>query len=407
MLVKPFTAKFLALAVIASQTLWLSPNMVRAETAGEVKVAGQSIFVLPTRAGMSTERETDNIQRNLDNALAAAADRSPGAVKIVYVKGTPVITLGGYQVVSVQPSMAQNFGTTPALLAESFASKLRQALSDTSSIESYVAQLTGADSDNYTPAPAPVRAGYGYVDRPSPGAYPADYSTYGAGYNNGYNNAYNNGSAPQYRGRVAYLPAGMTLPAVLRTSISTVAARAGDHIEAQITQAVNLGGAVIPPGAVLTGIITQADAGRRLSRTGELGLKFTALRTPDGVETPISAHIVGGVGKYQQLGSEQSGVVKGEGWGTKVGQVALRTAVGAGAGAALGTAVGAIASHGHRVGTGAWSGTAIGGGLGAADALLLRKGKDVNIPSGALLQVQLDAPAQVSCSGGPPYTGAF
>src|SRR5262249_19713774 len=119
---------------------------------------------------------------------------------------------------------------------------------------------------------------------------------------------------------------------------------------------------------------------------------------------------------------------------TKVGQALMRSAIGAGAGAALGTAVGAIAGRGQSnmqyrtsfvpeyngyggmqyapvgyyhqgsgaargAGRGAWSGAAIGGGVGLADSLLLRKGKNVDIQSGTPIQLQLDAPVQLDRPG--------
>ncbi|MFX9653427.1 hypothetical protein ABTU72_19030, partial [Acinetobacter baumannii] len=53
--------------------------------------------------------------------------------------------------------------------------------------------------------------------------------------------------------------------------------------------------------------------------------------------------------------------------------------------------------------TGAWSGAAIGGGLGVAD-MALRKGREVKIESGSKLQIQLDQPATIAGGGGnPPY----
>ena len=120
----------------------------------------------------------------------------------------------------------------------------------------------------------------------------------------------------------------------------------------------------------------------------------------------MTAHIVGGVGKYTDVGSDQSDSFRGETWKTKAGQAAIRGAVGAGAGAALGTAIGAIASRGRSrgVGRGAWSGAAIGGGLGVAQSVLLRKGKNVLISSGQQMQLQLDAPMSVVSN---VQTGAF
>ncbi len=186
----------------------------------------------------------------------------------------------------------------------------------------------------------------------------------------------------------------------LQTSIATQVAKTGDMIQAQISEAVQLGDSTIPAGSIVEGTITNSEAGRRLSRSGSLGIKFTKIRTPDGVETPITAHLVGGIDKYK---TDKNGDLRGEGGMAKVGQTAIRGGAGAGIGAALGTAVGAIAGRsGFAAGTGAWSGAAIGGGVGVGD-MLLRKGRDVTIPSGTRMQLQLDAPATIA--GGGAYVG--
>lgn len=226
---------------------------------------------------------------------------------------------------------------------------------------------------------------------------------------NGYSGANYNAAPPNYqRGRVSYIPAGMVIPVTLSTAVSTNVARPGDMVQATLSQNVNLGDSIIPAGSIVTGRVTDAKAGGFLGRAGMLTFKFNSLRTPNGMEVPMSAHIVGGLGKYAEVGS-QSDTFAGETWKNKAGQTAMRGVIGAGAGAALGTAIGAIASHGHGytgrgIGRGAWSGAAIGGGVGVADGLLLRKGKQVNISSGLPLQLQLDAPMSVSSN---TQTGAF
>ncbi|MDV2687148.1 hypothetical protein RYX56_22630, partial [Alkalihalophilus lindianensis] len=88
------------------------------------------------------------IQKNLDNALVASKDRGPSSVNITYVKGSPVITLGGYKIVEVDAGNAKAYGTTPALLAKKWADALRNSLVDQASVESYVAQLTGEYSNS-------------------------------------------------------------------------------------------------------------------------------------------------------------------------------------------------------------------------------------------------------------------
>ncbi len=247
-----------------------------------------------------------------------------------------------------------------------------------------------------------------------------------------------------------YVPAGMMLSASLQTSISTQAAKAGDLVQATLSDAIVTANGQIPAGTVLEGHVENAKSGGFLGRSGELTVKFDHLRTPGGMSLPMAAHISGNIGKYKL--AEGSSTVHGETVGTKVGQALVRSAIGAGAGAALGTAVGAIAGKGNPqpqlrtaivpvgypnmgypgmgypgmgmgypnmgypgmgsqlmpvnyytnrsgaargAGRGAWSGAAIGGGVGLADSLLLRRGHDVVIQSGTPIKLLLDAPIQV------------
>ncbi len=210
---------------------------------------------------------------------------------------------------------------------------------------------------------------------------------------------------PVRQGRVAYVPAGMVIPVTMTSSISSQVARPGDRISGTINEHVYLGDTFIPAGSVVNGHVTDAQAGARLARSGKIGLKFTSLKTPGGPEVPIAAHILGGIDKYRDVGSDESDYIKGETTGTKVKKTLVHGAVGAGAGALLGTAVGAIAArrHGRGAGRGAWSGAAIGGGVGVAHGLLIRKGNEVLIPSGTMVKLQLDAPASVPA----PVYGAF
>lgn len=417
-------------ALLLSQSIYLTPLPVLADSS--VRLAGQTMFTLP---GVGADKRAETVQNNLDNALVASKDRSPSAVNITYVKGLPVITLGGYQVVTVDSASAKAAGSTPAVLAGKWAGALRESLADQSSVSSYVAQLTGSFASSAPPvaaAPPQQMAPQQQQDEFNTGARPANYqgsvgyqnfngpgsAQYGGypnqqGYNGGVGGGGYQGGMGQQRGRVAYAPAGLTMPISLQTSISTQVAKPGDLIQAQISQTMYLGDASIPQGSILTGTITDAEAGRRLSRSGELSIKFNRLRTPDGIETPITAHLVGGIGKYTDKGSDQSDTVRGEGWKAKVGQTAIRGGVGAGAGAALGVAVGAIAGRsGTGAGRGAWSGAAIGGGVGAA-SMLMRKGRDVIIPSGTQMQLQLDAPATIAGGGmgggqlATPYGGGM
>jgi hypothetical protein len=201
------------------------------------------------------------------------------------------------------------------------------------------------------------------------------------------------------RPRVAYAPSGLVIPVMLATSISTQVARVGDYVQANLSQNVPLRGlSYIPAGSALVGEVTTAEGGRLFNRSGALAIKFDQLRLPDGRSIGIQAHVLGNIAHYEQ----KDGEYRGEGWGAKLGGFALRAAIGAGGGAVLGTAIGAIASHGAGIGTGAWAGTAIGGGIGAIDDLIARRGRNVLIHAGTPMQVQLDQPIMIPQEQGQP-----
>lgn len=352
--------KFLASASTFIFLLTLAPPAVLAADSS-VKIAGNNVFVLQTGGGgMSVSQRAQAIQNNLDNALVASSDRSPSAVKVVYVKGTPVITLGGYRITSIDSATANAYKTTPAILAQRWVSKIKSALSDSASIDAYVASLNNQSSGG-----------------PSGGS------------SSGYT-----ASTPSYkRGRVVYVPAGMVFPIKLTTSISSSMANAGDTVQAQLSQDVTLSDAVIPAGSIIFGKITESKAGSRGAHTGELQIKFERLRTPDGSESPIVAHLIGGI---SQLHTTDGSTFKGENSDTKLKSAAVSGAIGAGTGALAGLTIGAIAGHGNGAGKGVLAGTAIGAGLGVAESLLLRKGHDVVLESGKEMQLQLDSPATIA-----------
>lgn len=355
--------KLVVAALVAAQTCAMLPL---AALAGPVRVAGQQAFNVSTGGGgMTADARTAVIQKNLDNALVATPNPSPSSVNVVVVKGQPVVTVGGFYVTTVDAAGAKAMKTTPSLLAQRWAGGLKNTLKDPATVSSYVAQLSGS--------PTTAQAGTTQT---------------------------NTGSYPFYQqGRVVYVPAGMTIPVQLSTSVTSNSARVGDRVEARVANDIQLGDTSIPAGSTVIGSVTESAAAGRLTKSGMLGLKFNSLRTPSGQEIPISAHIVGGIGKYDEIG--QSDIVRGETTGSKVKQAAIHGAIGAGGGALVGTAIGAIASrHGRGAGRGAIAGTIIGAGVGVAESLLWRKGAEVKVGSGETLNLQLDAPASLAVTSG-------
>jgi hypothetical protein len=409
-----------AVSILLSQTLCYSPAAFAAD--GDVRIAGQVVLsILAPENKEPVAARADTIQTKLNNALAAATDRSPASVKIVYYKGIPVITLGGYEVALVDEKNAKAAKTTPALLAQKWANGIKAALANTESVQAYVNQLEGnvAAMPQAAPPVGRVQGGAQTSYVPPLGveaAPPQMVNQVPAGQpympppQQGYSNPPPNygyqppppmyGQQPMFQGSVVYAPAGLNIPITLNTAISTDVAKPGDLIQATVSSDVPLGNGVIPVGSIVTGQVTDSLPGRFMSRSGLLTVSFNKIQLPNGTQTPITAHLVGDIGKYAEKGQD---TVRGEGWGSKFAGVGLRTLAGAGTGAALGTAVGGIAAEsGAGAGRGAWSGTAIGAGAGLLEGLVLRKGKNVLLSSGTQMELQLDSPVTLTSNSPPP-----
>jgi hypothetical protein len=318
-----------------------------------VKVGGVTAF------SPGSPQKTATIQNNLDNAMAATSQQGPGAVSIVVVRGQPVLTYGGFYVCEVDKVTAQANKTTQLLLAHRWADGLKAALR--------------------TPAHAISHAN-SFAGKAAPRVGTATTQA---------------GSFSYYRhGRLIYVPKGMTIPIVLTNGVSSENARPGDPIEGRVAEDISLGDTSIPANSVVLGQVTQSRAGGRMAKAGVLGFRFNQIRTPDGTITPIDAHVLQGSTKYPALANGDD-LYKGETTSSRVKKIAIDTGIGAGVGTLAGAAIGAIASHGYGTGRGAIAGLVAGSAIGGGGSLLLRKGHDVNMNSGEVLRLQLDAPAQI------------
>lgn len=109
-----------------------------------IRFAGDEVFAIRTPAGEFTaEERTMIVERNLNNALLGAKDRSPNAVSVEIVNGLPVIRLDGKHVVTIDTVLAAVNNTTCDNLAFKWADNLRHVLSDTAKVDNYVAQMDG------------------------------------------------------------------------------------------------------------------------------------------------------------------------------------------------------------------------------------------------------------------------
>ena len=187
------------------------------------------------------------------------------------------------------------------------------------------------------------------------------------------------------QGSVTYVPAGNVANVMLTSALNSETATVGSAVGATLANDFIYNGKLIASkGSVLNGTVVKAKKAGFANRNGQIQVVFNNLRTPQGYNIPINA-----VFKTD----DNTGILKG---GTKMDgakEYAKNTAIGAGAGAALGTAMGALSSG--SVGKGAIYGTAIGGGLGLAKGAM-NKGKNVNIPVSAYLDVMFTQPITLS-----------
>jgi hypothetical protein len=172
--------------------------------------------------------------------------------------------------------------------------------------------------------------------------------------------------APAYR--EVTVPAGTTLRLDLASSISSDGSKVEDPVRATLREAVVIDGqTVVPTGAELAGVVTDADDSGRVKGRARIAYRFNSLSVGEeqyDISTAATTHV--------------AEATKGED-ATKIG-------IGAGAGAAIGAILGG--------GSGAAKGAAIGGAAGTG-AVLATKGKEVRLGPGANVTTSLSAPLTI------------
>ncbi|MFQ5776987.1 MAG: hypothetical protein ACE5IP_03155 [Terriglobia bacterium] len=180
------------------------------------------------------------------------------------------------------------------------------------------------------------------------------------------------------------LAEGTKIVFTLSDSLSTKHNRQGDPFSGVVSRSVRVGNdVVIPEGSVVRGLVTRVKRAGRVKGRAQLGLRFDEIELPDGTRLDLAASLTELDEEEKETVTEE-GQVKGR--GSKKRDVAT-----VGAGAGIGTAIGAIAGGGKGAAIGAGSGAAIG-----AAGVLLTRGKDVKLKRGSELAIQLDRPLTVT-----------
>lgn len=177
--------------------------------------------------------------------------------------------------------------------------------------------------------------------------------------------------------------AGTEIVFALSDALSTKTNQPGDGFSGVVKLPVQVNDTVvIPEGSLVRGTVAYVARAGRVKGRAELGLQFEKLELPDGRTYELAATLTQ-LGEEEKESVSKEGQVEGEG-SKKRDTVTVGVATGVGA------VIGAIA--GGKKGAGA--GAAAGAGAGAA-AVLLTRGKDVELAPGAELAIKLDRPLLV------------
>jgi len=182
------------------------------------------------------------------------------------------------------------------------------------------------------------------------------------------------------------VPADTTIPLALKNTISSRTASVGQAIYCETIYPIVVGNRiVIPVGSYIKGSVTQVVRPGRVKGKALLGLRFDSITLANGTTHPLRATLSGFAGNGNEGFRPKESKIDGESTkGKDVATVAETTVTG--------TEIGAISgAASHDVGRG----LGIGSAAGAAGGLiwvLANRGREILLPSGTNLELQLSAP---------------
>ncbi|MBZ5513864.1 MAG: hypothetical protein LAN62_03285 [Acidobacteriia bacterium] len=178
------------------------------------------------------------------------------------------------------------------------------------------------------------------------------------------------------------MPVNTTIPLSLKNTVSSRTAFVGQAIYCETIYPIALGNRiVIPVGTYVKGAVTQVIRPGRVKGKAQIGIRFDSITLPNGTTRSLRASLssYGGTGE-EGFKREESRIEGASTKGEDAGRIA-RTAT-------EGTIIGGLST---RSGKGAGVG-ALSGGLGGLIWVLATRGKEVLLPPGTNLELQLSAP---------------
>ncbi len=177
---------------------------------------------------------------------------------------------------------------------------------------------------------------------------------------------------------------GTKIPLRLINAVDTKHSAVGDRVYLETVYPIlSHGHVIIPPGSYVMGTLTQVQQGGRVKGKSSFFLGFDSLTLPNGTTRDFRSRMSGMDGDGRGSLDRKEGVVRGEsGHGADARTMGTATAIGAGAGAAIGNAAG-------HIGSGLGIGAAAGALTGLA-AVLASRGPDAILQRGTTVEMVLD-----------------
>lgn len=182
------------------------------------------------------------------------------------------------------------------------------------------------------------------------------------------------------------VPAETTIPLTLKNTINSRTAHVGQAIYCETIFPITLGNRIIiPVGSSVKGAVTQIIHPGRIKGRAQIGIRFDTLILPNGTTRTLRATLSGFGGTGNENFKPRESKIEGESSkGRDAGKVARTTVTGA----EIGTIVGAAK---RSPGTGLGIGSAAGA-AGGLIWILASRGKEIVLPPGTSLELQLSAP---------------
>jgi len=193
-------------------------------------------------------------------------------------------------------------------------------------------------------------------------------------------------AAPEASASKVVVPAETTIPVELRSPINSRTAHVGQAVYAETIFPITVGSRiVIPVGSSVKGSITQVVRPGRLKGRAQIGIRFETLILTNGTTRSLRGVLSGFSGTGEEGFKPKEGKIEGRSSkGEDAGKVAQTTMTGA----EIGTITGAVKGSPGK-------GLAMGSLVGAAGGLiwiLASRGKDIVLPTGTSLELQLATP---------------